>query len=61
MCLGVLGGKKLVSIFKYVIFPILLLLKIVWVFFFFLQETDLAKLWKNLTKFLNVNKHQQKL
>lgn len=34
MCLGGLGGKKLVSIFKYVTFPILLLLKIVWFFFF---------------------------
>jgi len=31
------------------------------VFSIFLQETDLAKLWKNLTKFLNVNKYKQKL
>lgn len=31
------------------------------IYFLFLWETDLAKLWKNITKFLKVNKHQQKL
>lgn len=41
---GRLGRKKLRNIFKYVVFPILLLLKISLDFFIFLQETDLTKL-----------------